>query len=203
MTDIKKEFEKLAVRNKNLDQSRANAKDQLEITNKSVNEYKKQIDDIFQQNMNVEKLQQLKNELDAKNIKIAECELQIDKLSNQNSEINQKTKMENNILEENNDLKIENNRLKSKIESLTHEQQSIESRFNKLQTEYQNLNVSNTQQSKNIITLKSDQEQDAWKHNEDIRRLKSQIESMVSELDRANQERNEKSAKLEAAEQKY
>jgi len=56
MTDIKKEFEKLAVQNKNLDQSRTNAKDQLEITNKSVNEYKKQIDDIFQQNMNVEKL---------------------------------------------------------------------------------------------------------------------------------------------------
>jgi len=113
--------------------------------------------------MNVEKLYQLKNELDSKNIKIAEYELQIDKLSNLHSEINQKSNLNNNILNENNDLKIENNRLKSKIESLTHEQQSIESRFNKLQTEYQNLNNSNTQYSKDIITLKSDHEQDVWK----------------------------------------
>lgn len=136
--------------------------------------------------MNVEKLYQLKNELDSKNIKIAECELQIDKLSNQNSEINHKTKSDNNVLEENNDLKIENNRMKSKIDSLTHETQSIESRFNKLQTEYQNLNANNTEQIKEIITLKSDHEQDIWKNNEDVRRYKSQIESMKSELDRAN-----------------
>lgn len=112
--------------------------------------------------------------------------MQIDKLSNLHSEINQKSNLNNNILNENNDLKIENNRLKSKIESLTHEQQSIESRFNKLQTEYQNLNSSNTQYSKDIITLKSDHEQDVWKHNEDIRRLKNQIESMTGELERAN-----------------
>lgn len=83
-------------------------------------------------------------------------------------------------------MKIENNRMKSKIDSLTHETQSIESRFNKLQTEYQNLNANNTDQRKEIITLKSDHEQDIWKNNEDVRRYKSQIESMKSELDRAN-----------------
>lgn len=72
LIDVREEFEKLALQNKNLDQSRANAKDQLKSSNKSANEYKKQIDDIFQQNMNVEKLYELKNELDSKNIKIAE-----------------------------------------------------------------------------------------------------------------------------------
>jgi len=65
--------------------------------------FKKQIDDIFKQNMNVEKIYQMKNELDERNIKIAEYELKIDKLENYNSEFNHKQKTENNVLEENND----------------------------------------------------------------------------------------------------
>lgn len=74
--------------------------------------------------MNIEKLYQLKNEIDEKNIKIAEQELKIEKLSNYENELNLKHKFDNNTLNEINDYKIENNRLKSRIDSLTHELQS-------------------------------------------------------------------------------
>jgi len=107
------------------------------------------------------------------------------------------------VLEEINDYKIENSRLKSRIDSLTHELQSIESRFNKLQSEYENINSSNTDVNKEIITLKSNYEDQIWKHNEECRKFKSQVEGLKVDLDRSNYEKNEKSAKLEEAEQKY
>lgn len=89
LNEVKIEFEKLIEQNNLLDQSRNNAKedlkftkDDLKSTNESATKQKKQIDNIFNQNMNVEKLYQLKNELDEKNIKIAEQVLKIEKLSN-------------------------------------------------------------------------------------------------------------------------
>lgn len=89
LNEVKIEFEKLIEQNNLLDQSRNNAKedlkftkDDLKSTNESATKQKKQIDNVFNQNMNIEKLYQLKNELDEKNIKIAEQELKIEKLSN-------------------------------------------------------------------------------------------------------------------------
>jgi len=107
------------------------------------------------------------------------------------------------VLEEINDYKIENSRLKSRIDSLTHELQSIESRFIKLQSEYENINSSSTDMNKEIITLKSNYEDQIWKHNEECRKFKSQVEGLKVDFDRSNYEKNEKSAKLEEAEQKY
>lgn len=57
--------------------------------------------------------------------------------------------------------------------------------------------------NKEIITLKSNYEDQIWKHNEECRKFKSQVEGLKVDFDRSNYEKNEKSAKLEEAEQKY
>jgi len=85
---------------------------------------------------------------------------------------------------------------------LVHENQSLEHRFNKLQSEYISLNSSNTEQHKEIITYKSSNEQAVWKHNEDIRKIKSQLDNMNSDIERVRNEKNELAIQLSDAEEK-